>query len=283
MSPAPSKAPGEVGAAGYECLQWLLLREAGFVLEPHKDYLIETRLHALAQSQGLPSVSALLECLQTDQEKELLHRQVVEAMLNYETSFFRDFHPFQALADMLLPKLVELRASTRKLNFWCAAVASGQEAYSLAMLLAEHFPQLSGWNVSLLGSDISEAMLRRAREGVYSQIEVNRGLPARYLVKYFEACGNQWRLREPLRGMAEFSQMNLAAPWPPMPRMDLILLRNVLLYLSNDARASILNNVAGCLHPDGYLFVGGGETMLPSGHRFEPVRAGKAIYYRLRS
>lgn len=278
------RAAGETGidTAGYACLQRLLLHEVGFVLEPGKEYLVETRLHALAQSQGLPAVSALLGCLETDRESGLLHRRVVEAMLNYETSFFRDHHPFLALREVVLPKVIAQRAASRKLKIWCAAVASGQEAYSVAMLLAEHFPHLAQWELAVYASDVSEFMLKRAKDGIFTQIEVNRGLPAAYLIKYFDREGADWRLHDRIRRMVEFSRVNLANPWPSLPQMDVILLRNVLIYLSNDAKSSILNNVARCLRPDGYLFVGGGETMLGIDHAFEPVHVGKAVCYQFR-
>lgn len=268
--------------SGYACLQRLLLERTGIVLEPGKEYLVEARLHALTQNEGFASVSALLGALQMDERRGPLHRRAIEAMLNGETSFFRDHYPFEALRTTLLPELMAARGRTKCLNVWCAATASGQEAYSVAMLLQEQMPSWRDWTVRILATDVSEAILQRAREGVYRQIEVNRGLPASYLVKYFDRVGEEWRVKERVRAMVEFSQMNLIEPWPNLPRPDVILLRNVLLYFSTDARKSILQNVVKILRPGGYLFLGGGETMLAFDRTFESVRIGKAICYRIR-
>ncbi|HEY6572694.1 MAG TPA: protein-glutamate O-methyltransferase CheR [Candidatus Eisenbacteria bacterium] len=267
---------------GYAYLQRLLLERTGIVLEPGKEYLVEARLHALMQGEGFRTVSALLGALQMDERQGSLHRRAVEAMLNGETSFFRDHYPFEALRTTILPELMAARAAVKCLTVWCAATASGQEAYSVAMLLLEHAPLLREWNVRILATDFSEATLQRAREGVYRQIEVNRGLPAPYLVKYFDRVGEEWRVKERVRGMVEFSQLNLIEPWPAFSRPDVILLRNVLLYFSSDARKTILQNVVRTLRPDGYLFLGGGETMLALDRTFESVRIGKAICYRIR-
>lgn len=277
-----SPATEILSPSAYTYIQRLLLERTGIVLEPGKEYLVEARLYALMQEEGFRSVSALLGALQMDERRSPLHRRAVEAMLNGETSFFRDHYPFEALRNAIVPELMAARASARSLTVWCAATASGQEAYSVAMLLLEQMPSLRDWSVRILATDISEATLQRAREGVYRQIEVNRGLPAPYLVKYFDRVGEEWRVKERVRGMVEFSQMNLIEPWPSFSRPDVILLRNVLLYFSSEARKSILQNVVRTLRPDGYLFLGGGETMLALDRTFEPVRIGKAVCYRIR-
>lgn len=274
--------PDVLSPAGYLYLQRLLLEKTGIVLESAKEYLVEARLHALTQSEGFGTVSALLEALEMDERNGPLHRRAVEAMLNGETSFFRDHYPFEALRTTILPELVAARSGSKSLVIWCAAAASGQEAYSVAMLLLEHFPALRNWSVRILATDVSEASLEKARSGIYRQIEVNRGLPAPYLVKYFERSGEDWRVKEPVRSMVEFSHLNLIEPWPAFPRPDVILLRNVLIYFSSEARKSMMQNVLKTLRPDGYLFLGGGETMLPLDRTFESVRIGKAICYRIR-
>ena len=274
--------PARVTPMSFAYLQGVVLRRTGTILEHGKEYLVEARLFALAQSEGFASVEALLEGLQTEEESGDLHRRVTEAMLNYETSFFRDHYPFEALRQTFVPDVIARRESTRHLDIWCAGIASGQEVYSLAMMLREHFPELAGWSVKLLASDISESMLERARTGEYSQVEVNRGLPARFLVKYFQRAGNRWRLNADLRRMVELQRFNLAAPWPSVPRADIVLLRNVLLYFHPEVRRTILAQVAGVLREDGYLFLGGGETTLITDRTYEPVRVGKALCYRLR-
>jgi len=268
--------------SGYVYLQRLLADRTGIMLDAGKEYLVEARLHALMQSEGFSSVSSLLDALRVDEKAGTLHRRAVEAMLNGETSFFRDHYPFEALRTTILPELMAKRAATRTLNLWCAAIASGQEAYSLAMLLLEHAPSLKDWNVTLLATDVSETMLQRARAGAYRQIEVNRGLPANYLVKYFDRTGEEWRVKERLRQMVRFSHLNLVEPWPSLPPLDVILMRNVLLYFSSGTRRTIMQSVVKALRPGGYMFVGGGETSLALDRTFEPVRIGKAVCYRIR-
>ena len=278
----PTPAGGSVTPQSFAYLQGLLLRRTGTLLEAGKEYVVEARLHGVALAEGFRSVAALLEGVQTEEESGPLHAKVTEAMLNGETSFFRDLYPFEAMRDALLPEIIAKREATRTLHIWCAAVASGQEAYSIAMLILDHFPQLAGWKVRLIATDVSATMLARARAGVFNQIEVNRGLPARLMLKYFECAGAEWKIHPRVRQMVEFQHINLAAPWPSLPPMDFIFMRNVLLYFSLETRKSILANVGRTLRPDGYFFLGGGETTLITDRSFESVRTGKAVCYRLR-
>ena len=278
----PSHAGAGVTPQSFAYLQGLLLRRTGTVLEAGKEYVVETRLHGLALSEGFGSVAALLEGVQTEEEHGVLHGRVAEAMLNGETSFFRDLYPFEAMRDTLLPEIIAKRETSRTLNIWSAAVASGQEAYSIAMLLLESFPQLAGWRVRLIASDISETMLARARAGVFSQIEVNRGLPARLMLKYFNRVGAEWSIHPRVRQMVEFQRINLATPWPSLPPTDFIFMRNVLLYFSLETRKTILTRVGRTLRSDGYLFLGGGETTLITDRSYESIRVGKAVCYRVR-
>jgi chemotaxis protein methyltransferase CheR len=278
----PTPAGGSVTPQSFAYLQGLLLRRTGTLLEAGKEYVVEARLHGVALAEGFRSVAALLEGVQTEEESGPLHAKVTEAMLNGETSFFRDLYPFEAMRDVLLPEIIAKREATRTLHIWCAAVASGQEAYSIAMLMLDNFPQLAGWKVRLIATDVSETMLARARAGIFNQIEVNRGLPARLMLKYFECAGAEWKIHPRVRQMVEFQHINLAAPWPSLPPMDFIFMRNVLLYFSTETRKSILANVGRTLRPDGYFFLGGGETTLITDRSFESVRTGKAVCYRLR-
>jgi chemotaxis protein methyltransferase CheR len=212
-----------------------------------------------------------------------LRGQVIEAMTTNETSFFRDVHPFQALSDTVLPELMRARATERSLNIWCAAASSGQEPYSIAMLLDDALVGRPGWRVRLLATDISQQMLDRTREGIYSQLEMNRGLPAQRLVKHFTRVGTHWQISENLRRMVECRLLNLDAAWPMMPQMDLIFLRNVLIYFDIPTKQRILARVKKVLRPDGYLFLGGAETTLNLDAGFERVQIGNAPAYRLRS
>jgi chemotaxis protein methyltransferase CheR len=267
-------------ALDFELVRKVLLERTAIVLEAGKEYLVETRLAPLVRQLNLSSLEELLARLRFQPDNGL-HRQIVEAMVTTESSFFRDHHPFEALRKVVLPDLLNRRRAERSLQIWCAASSTGQEPYSLALLLREHFPELAGWRISLLASDISGEVLARAREGRYRQIEVNRGLPASLLVKYFEQHGTDWQLKPHIRHMVEFKEINLAQGWPQLPPMDLVLIRNVMIYFEVDTKRKILGKVARLLRPDGYLLLGGAETTLnldDSYRRVEPLRAG---FYQL--
>jgi chemotaxis protein methyltransferase CheR len=266
---------------GFTYLQQLLLEHAGILLEAEKKYLAEARLAPVAAQEGFESIEALLDAVQAAEGSGQLERKVIEAMTNSETSFFRDLHPFEALRKFVIPEIITRRAAERTLNIWCAATASGQEPYSLAMLLREHFPQLHGWKVTLIASDISEAMLSRARAGAYSQIEINRGLPAPLLVRYFRRIDGEWQINEDLRRAIDFRRVNLTTVWPFMPAMDLVFMRNVLIYFDVPTKKAVLARVRRQLRPGGYLILGGGETTLNLDDSFAPTQFGKAICYRL--
>jgi chemotaxis protein methyltransferase CheR len=200
-------------------------------------------------------------------------------MTTNETSFFRDQHPFAALKEEILPRLRAARA-VGPVRIWSAACSTGQEAYSIAMLVREHFPDLLGRGLQIFGTDLSSAMVSRAKAGLFNQIEVNRGLPAPLLVKYFERQGVNWQIKETLRAMFDCKVMNLIDPWPSMPRYDVIFLRNVLIYFDVPAKQAILARVRQVLAPDGYLFLGGAETTLRVDESYQRVQTGKAVYYR---
>ena len=269
-------------ASDHAMLRTLLHQRAGIRLDEGKDYFVEMRLCALATDEGFGSPADVLEVLRTEESWGVLHRRVAEALAIAETSWFRDVHPFDELRRSVLPQLVQRRTAQRELRLWSAACATGQEPYSIAMLLREHFPQLVSWRVHLLASDFSTTVLRRAREAVYSQIEVNRGLPAPMLVKWFRKDGLDWRLRDDVRNAVEFREINLTAPWPTLPKQDVVLLRNVLLYFDSPTRRSVLRHVRQLLAPDGLLFLGGGETTLTMDDSFEPVTFGRTVAYKPR-
>jgi chemotaxis protein methyltransferase CheR len=265
---------------GFTYLRQLLLEHAGILLEAEKQYLAEARLAPLATQEGFDSIDELLDAIQKGGDASPLERRVIEAMTNSETSFFRDLHPFEALRTAILPELIAKRAAERALTIWCAATASGQEPYSVAMLLREHFPLLAGWKVTLVASDISESMLSRARAGAYSQIEVNRGLPAPLLVKYFRRIDGEWQIAEELRRAIEFRRINLTTAWPFLPAMDVILMRNVLIYFDVPTKKAVLARARRQLKPGGYLVLGGGESTMSLDDAFAPAQFGKAICYR---
>jgi chemotaxis protein methyltransferase CheR len=264
----------------FDAVRRLLRERTAVVLEDDKRYLAEARLGPVAKRLQLESVEELIARLAQDPGGDL-RTAVVEAMVTTETSFFRDQHPFETLRQIGLPELMERRRAERRLSVWCAASSAGQEPYSLALLIREHFPELAAWNTVLLASDVSGEMLARAREGVYNQAEVNRGLPATLLLKYFEQRGPDWELDESVRRMVDFRQLNLAGPWPELPPMDLVLLRNVMIYFDVDTKKRILDKLTRVLRPDGYLLLGGSETTYNIDNRFERIEPYRAGFYRL--
>ena len=270
-----------LSAAEFNYVRRLVLEQSAIVLEDDKGYLVESRLLPLARREGFASLDQFVGRLQSEHFNGL-HRQVVEAMTTNETSFFRDFHPFEALRKSVLPDLIAKRTLTRELAIWCAACSTGQEPYSLAMLLREHFPSLATWKVRITATDLSTEILARAREGRYSQLEVNRGLPAPFLVKYFQKQGCDWYLRDDVRRTVEYQTLNLASPWPFLYPADIIMLRNVLIYFGMETKKEILAKVRKVLKPDGYLFLGGAETTFNLDEAFERVQFERATYYRIR-
>lgn len=266
----------------FDYVRSLVLEGSAIVLDPGKEYLVESRLTPLATRLGLGSLNALIGKLRTE-PRNGIHKQVVDAMTTNETSFFRDLHPFEILKKNIVPEFLTKRSSERTLRIWSAACSTGQEPYTIALLLRETFPQLSGWQVRILATDLSADVLNKARTGTYSQMEMNRGLPAMLLVKYFKKVGaDQWQVRDDLRGMIEFKEFNLAVPFPPLPSFDVILLRNVLIYFDIETKRSILAKMRKVLTPDGYLFLGGSETTLNIDENFESVCLGKSVCYRKR-
>jgi chemotaxis protein methyltransferase CheR len=271
-----------LSSADFAYVQTLVRERAAIVLEDRQDYLVEARLSPVARDAGLASVGALVTRLRGS-HSDGLHSRVVEAMTTNETSFFRDVHPFDALERHMLPGLIARRSAQRRLSIWSAACSSGQEPYTVAMILADRFPQLRDWDVRILATDISTQMLQRARTGRFSQLEMNRGLPAARLVRHFTRTGTQWEASVALRAAVEFRPLNLVEPWPPIGPVDVVLLRNVLIYFSPATKREILARVRRILRPDGFLILGGAETTLGLDERFERLQVGTASCYRLRA
>ncbi len=268
----------------YEDLTYIrnLVRErAAIVLDQEKDYLIRSRLEPLAKELGFDSLVGLVGKLRRTPD-DTLHRTVVEAMITNETSFFRDSSPFLALKERLLPDLIARKASFRCLSIWCGASSSGQEPYSIMLTLLEHFPELQDWRLRFLATDISRAMVKRCQEGIYSQIEVNRGLPAGLLTKYFSKKGIHWQIAENIRKRIEFREMNLAGPWPMFPSMDMVVLRNVMIYFDRETKKQIFKKIRHILDPQGYLLLGGSETTINLDDQYERVAVNGASCYRIR-
>jgi chemotaxis protein methyltransferase CheR len=270
-----------VNTADFDYVRGFVCEQAAIVLEPGKEYLVESRLHTLARKENFASIDDLVAQLRNGPQNGL-HRKVVDAMTTNETSFFRDLHPFEALRKSILPELLARRGSERQLNLWCGAASTGQEPYSLLMLIQEHFPELFTWDFKFIATDLCAEVLARARAGRFSQLEVNRGLPARLLVKYFLARGTEWEIREDLRRRVNFDEMNLVKDWPWLPPLDIVFLRNVLIYFSVETKKIILGKIRRLLRPGGYLVLGGTETTFNLDDAFERVLFDKTTCYRVK-
>ena len=271
-----------LAANDFELVRQIVRDHVGILLDSWKTSLVETRLSAIARGEGLAGVDDLLNHLRS-RSRSPLSTRVVESLLTTETSFFRDVHPFEALRQFILPDLIIQRQARRRLAIWSAGCASGQEIYSVAMLIREHFPSLLDWSLQLVGTDVSSSMLAKAAKGRYTELEINRGLPAAALVKYFEQHALEWQIKLEVRAMVEFVQMNLAGSWRALPKMDIIFMRNVLGYFDVEKKREILAKVRRQLHPDGFLFLGGAESTINLDDDFQPTYFGPAVVYRLRA
>jgi chemotaxis protein methyltransferase CheR len=252
------------------------------VLDPSRDYLFDTRLTKVLRNQGMMHLEELVQCLKL-RKNPLLERSIAEAMTINETSFFRDSRPFELLRTELLPQLIEARRPARALRFWSAACSTGQEACSLGMMMQEHFPMLAGWNLRIEGTDICAEVVERAQAGCYHRIEINRGLPARFVVRYFDHHGEDWVVKPEVKKMCNFRQASLSGPSLPFnragDRFDVIFLRNVMLYFSQETRKALMAGIHRVLAPDGILFLGSSEQPAdPS--IWTPVLAGGTCYFR---
>lgn len=252
------------------------VRGAAAIVLDDKDYLIEARLGTLALAEGHESLLNLLLALREESGTRPLHRKVVDALTTNETSFFRDVHAFDAIRKTIFPELLERNHSRKSLRIWSAACSAGQEPLSLAMMIVQHFPHISDWNVQILATDLSDEMLARARAGRYSQLEINRGLPAPTLVRFFKERAGDWQVSSELLEMIRYERFNLIDPWPPRAPFDLILLRNVMIYFDINVKREILANMAGALAPGGYLLLGAAETTAGLSDDFEIVALGRS-------
>ncbi len=266
----------------YGYLRQLVFGYSQNVLDPSRDYLFDTRLSKLLRNHGMSDLAELVHHLRSRKDMAL-ERAIAEAMTINETSFFRDNRPFELLRTDLLPKLIETRRSARALRFWSAASSTGQEGYSLAMLMREHFPLLGGWDIRIEGTDLCAEVVERAQAGRYHRIEMNRGLPARFVVRYFAHVGEDWTVKVELKKMCNFRLGNLCGPHFPFQRrsdqFDVIFLRNVMLYFSQETRRVLLANIHRLLAPDGILFLGSSEQ--PADPTiWSPVLSGGTCHYR---
>lgn len=260
----------------YKFLQDFIYRESGIVLEAEKQYLLDARLLGLARESGVTTLNDLCALLRASQTPSLRQR-VVDALTTNETYFMREPAHYEALRDVLLPSIVQQKEESRRLRFWSSAASTGQEAYTLAMLLMEM--GLGNWNIEILGTDLSSQVLDRAQQGRYSQLEMNRGLPSTYLLKYFRRAGLQWELKEEVRRMVKFQQFDLRSSMRSLGPFDVVFCRNVLIYFDMPTKAKIIREIHGTLFRGGYLFLGSTETSLPLGEQFERKSLRDATLY----
>jgi chemotaxis protein methyltransferase CheR len=260
----------------YEYLRKLLKERSGLMLSAEKQYLVESRLTPLARKAGLASLAELVAKLKSSNER--LIADVVEAMTTNESFFYRDKIPFDHFRDAIVPGLMAARTAQRRLRVWCTAASTGQEPYSLAMSLKESKERLGGWRVEILGTDISTEVLEKAKAGVYSQFEVQRGLPIQLLVKYFSQVGDTWQIAPDIRAMVQYRPLNLLADFAHLGRFDVIFCRNVLIYFDQETKIGVLNRIARLLEPDGYLVLGAAETVVGLTDAFKPVADKRGLY-----
>lgn len=261
----------------FSLFQSLLKQRSGLVLSIDKAYLLESRLMPVARKWHYKNLEEMAGAIRSRREEKLL-KDITEAMTTNESSFFRDVKPFEQFQNIVLPKLLAARAKTRRLRIWSAACSSGQEAYSLAMILQEEKPRLAGWTIEIVGTDISTEVLEKARAGLYTQFEVQRGLPISMLVKYFQQLGDKWQLVPEIRRVVTFREFNLLDRYDVLGKFDIVFCRNVLIYFDQGNKTAVLKSIANLMPPDGVLYLGGAETVLGITDRFKPIDGQRGIY-----
>jgi len=261
----------------YEYLRKLLKERSGLDLSADKHYLVESRLVPLARRVGLPGIPELVQKMK-GAGADALTADVVEAMTTNETFFFRDKIPFDHMRETILPALTKARANRRTLRIWSAACSTGQEPYSIAMLLREAGQALVGWRVEIVATDLAQSVLEKSKAGMFSQFEVQRGLPIQLLVKYFTQVGELWQLNADIRGMVQHRQLNLLQDFSQLGMFDVIFCRNVLIYFDQDTKAAIFERLAKQLEPDGMLMLGAAESVVGITDVFKPYPDRRGLY-----
>lgn len=270
-----------ISRSDFDYIAHLTRSQAAIVLEPGKEYLVENRLAPIAEQEGFASLEKYIGHLRAETTINGIHHKAIDALTTNETSFFRDFRQFETLRKHILPRIIEKRAAVRKLTIWSAACSTGQEPYTLAMLIHEHFPQLADWKVTIHATDLSPTVLKTANEGHYSQFEINRGLPAPYLIKYFIKHGDRWHIKDELKKIVQFYPLNLVQSWPALPAFDLVFIRNVMIYFDVDTKKMILQRIKNCLLPHGYLLLGSAETTINLDSGYQPVTFDRSVVYEV--
>jgi chemotaxis protein methyltransferase CheR len=261
----------------YDFLRKCLRQRSGLVLSADKQYLVESRLLPVARKAGLGSLAELVAALRRG-DAEALTVAVVEAMMTNETFFFRDRTPFENFNSTVMPALLAARQTSRTIRIWCAAASVGQEPYSLAMALKEMGRKIEGWRIDLIATDLSNEVLEKARQGIYTQFEVQRGLPIQLLIKYFAQVGDMWQISPDIRAMVKFRQFNLLSDFYHLGTFDLIFCRNVLIYFDQETKVNVLNRLSEVIAGDGYLVLGAAETVVGLTGSFKTMTDLRGLY-----
>ncbi|MES2028910.1 MAG: protein-glutamate O-methyltransferase CheR [Pseudomonadota bacterium] len=262
--------------ADYDFLRKFLKERSGLDLSADKQYLVESRLMPLARKASLSGIEELVQKIKNG--SSAVASDVVEAMTTNETFFFRDKVPFDHLRDVVLPEMIQARAARKSLRIWCAAASTGQEPYSIAMTIKEMSAQLAGWRIEIIGTDISQQVLEKSKSGIYTQFEVQRGLPIQLLVKYFKQIGEMWQINPDIRSMIQYRPLNLLLDFSSLGKFDIIFCRNVLIYFDQDMKTQIFGRLAKCMEPDGFLALGAAETVVGLTDAFKPHADKRGLY-----
>jgi chemotaxis protein methyltransferase CheR len=260
----------------YEYLRKFLKERSGLDLSADKQYLVESRLLPLARKAGMAGIDDLVAAIRNG--ASAIAGEVVDAMTTNETFFFRDKLPFDHLRDTVMPALLQARASRRSLRIWCAAASTGQEPFSIAMCLKEMGAQVAGWRIEIIATDLSPSVLEKCKAGVYSQFEVQRGLPIQLLVKHFKQIGELWQLNPEIRAMTQFKQLNLLQDFSSLGTFDIVFCRNVLIYFDQDTKIDVFKRLARVMEPDGFLALGAAETVVGLTDAFKPHPDKRGLY-----
>jgi chemotaxis protein methyltransferase CheR len=264
----------------FELFSTLVKQRSGLVLTPDKAYLLESRLFPVARKHSIKSLEDMAQALRSKREEALMF-DITEAMTTNESFFFRDQKPFTLFQKTLLPRLLKARESKKQIRIWSAAASSGQEAYSIAMICVEEAAKLQGWKVEILGTDLSREMVLRAKSGIYSQFEVQRGLPVTHLVKYFQQiAGDKWQLKDNIRQMVQFREGNLLTDFGIDGTFDIVYCRNVLIYFDAATKTKVLGSICQVMQPDGFLLLGGAETVLGISDKFRVINGEHGLYVK---
>ncbi|MCF8474164.1 MAG: protein-glutamate O-methyltransferase [Emcibacter sp.] len=262
----------------FDLISNILKERSGLVLTEEKIYLLESRLTPIARKKGLETLDDLINEIRLRRKEDLLC-EVTDAMTTNESFFFRDNTPFDLFREDVMPSLMESAVASKKIRIWCAAASTGQEPYSLAIILSEMEAKLNGWTIEIIGTDLSQKVLDKAKSGIYSQFEVQRGLPIKLLMKYFTQAGEMWQISEKIRKMVTFRPYNLLDNFTPLGSFDVIFCRNVLIYFQQDTKADVLNRMHRQINTKGTLFLGAAETVLGLTEKFKPVQGKRGMYH----